>query len=697
VPPTHAQALQALTYQEILKIGEKFEKKFEAKNERIIEENKKAMDEIIKENDEVLRFEADLRIKFHVDNVTKKLNDEWEEKFKFLMEKHRNEMNEMRKIYDESRQLFCEFTTKKSEEKTRNLLEKCANETEQNLLEKWQLSVDEDLMTKLISQVIDLQNVMQERINNYDAKERMIISKLRNEYLSKMDMQNHLMTCRHTTELFHLMNVVKQNWQEKIDNIRREYEAKIAILELQFDLLPSHQSKSIILSIWNKFYKTLTTTEFDVNKLNECERALLDKIHHIQNDLIENCDDISSRVLIIQEEVDSLGIGKHPFKSTLLDNDNDENGAQTNVEKFSNDLSVELQWEKYNPIESISDADDYDVALDDVNDDFAQDPFLSSIFHEMSHTENMESIVSKIASSIIDKIKSTSNDDDEGKVENFVSNILRIFLLANKRVDSRQSLRDEIQRESLGANFGYVRTHFLCLIYAKNCTFYFPINYRHSDLKNIDSHTNILSAIDSLELLQRNSLLNKQKSKMSGFEIDTDSITPPVRISYDDCVPSYLQSPSSAFYYNNPYSFKRMTDDEWQLLKAIEKNLSDEDYEITFNEGEDDTGKRLSTVHFVDDDEPFRKIEAVHRRTNSSTSTKRNSILKKNSSIKGKIQLQSNEKREVEEGGELSKQSNAVDCDISIYLKGCENINNEEIEKIFSTLCDVDENQSQHS
>jgi hypothetical protein len=118
-PIKSIDCLQALTHQGILEIGEKLEEKIE--EARMLENEK-----IIKETQEFMEFECNLRVKFHVENEKKRQEEFWTNEVTQMKTQHEKELAEVTQLYEEAMAILKEFTEKKNQLENKKKLGKVA-------------------------------------------------------------------------------------------------------------------------------------------------------------------------------------------------------------------------------------------------------------------------------------------------------------------------------------------------------------------------------------------------------------------------------------------------------------------------------------------------------------------------------------------------------------------------------------------
>jgi hypothetical protein len=312
------------------------------------------------------RFETKLRIKFHVDSERTKLNEDWQRKFDALKAQHEEDRADLIKMFEDSRNVLRQNARERCREEVESSVAQAISDTRREMSEQCAATISEELE----SQHNLFQQSMEVTLKNHRENDRHRMEELRNQCLKAMDLQNHLMMCRNATELMHLLSVEKRSWQQKVNKMMLEHKAEIESLRaklnaLTSDLLREHQSKSIICALWKKFRASIESV--DKESLTRDERRIFDQIERIQRELIENFDDNSSRIFIIERSETSGSCCR--LRETKECDDwiyrKEENNVSRNVSSVA-----AVEWEKQNS----------------ANTD-ADDTFMSSIFHQMSHAD----------------------------------------------------------------------------------------------------------------------------------------------------------------------------------------------------------------------------------------------------------------------------------------------------------------------
>lgn len=344
-----------------------------------------------------------MRIKFHVEYERAKLNEEWQQHFDELAKDHEKEKKNLIKVFEDSRKVFCEFVAKKCQDEIYKHVEEAVIKTRQEMEVNCSKKIDDELA----QQHTILQESMEATLKNLEANDRDRMNELCNQCLNAMDLQSNLMMCRQITELMHLMSIEKNHWMERMSDLKDKYEMTIKTLENKLNSFivessPEHQSNSFIVALWKRFFKSLKS--IDVNELNGCEREILNEIHRIQSDLIENYDDNLSRIFFVAgDNNNDIDEKQQDFPDENLINDWID---QKDGECLKMESSVAVEWKRQNLSEVIS----------------IEDKFISSISHKMSKanvlTNIHDSMLSKTASSIMTMVKGSEDDDRllEGKI-----------------------------------------------------------------------------------------------------------------------------------------------------------------------------------------------------------------------------------------------------------------------------------------
>lgn len=344
------------------------------------------------------RFEADLKIKFHVEAETKKLNEEWHRRLQELIKIHEVEKNDMKNIIEESRAVLFDSITKKYKEETEKLVEKAKAEVREEMREECAKIIDDELA----QQEKVFEKSMETTLNNLSENDRDKMDKLRNQCLKAMDVQHHLMMCRQITELLHLMSVEKSHWEGRLCEMRVKYEATISSLQARLDtyekrqqhLSREHQSKSTFTTA----LMTALNGIDDVNALDEHEKRIFDEIQRMYRNG-SNDDDVDSRIFTITEP-SSDAQNSH----SIIDKNDWINRNEEEKEMIFPAASVTVEWQHQNASQITSNNSNVDA-------------FMSSIFNKMSVTSQdvylprCQISIPKIVSSIIAAIKESKNDE----------------------------------------------------------------------------------------------------------------------------------------------------------------------------------------------------------------------------------------------------------------------------------------------
>ncbi|KAG5680624.1 hypothetical protein PVAND_010118 [Polypedilum vanderplanki] len=645
---SRTDCLQALTHRGIMEIGEKIEAKITAEHENTVAE-------AVKETEELERFETNLRIEFHVKEAVKKVNEEWQQRYNDLSSKYEEEKENLIKIFQDGRKVFCEYLAKKCQNEIDKSVEKAITDTRREMEEKCSRAIDDELA----QQQAAFQKSMEVTLNNLKANDRDRMNELRNQCLKAMDVQSHLMMCRQITELMHMMSVEKEHWRKRFKSVKEEYEKKIISLEMRLnsfvgELSREHQSKSIIIALWRKFFKSLNA--IDVDKLTQHEQRLFYEFQQIQCDLIESYDNDGSnfsRIFTLESEQQQIAQDQKSLDNNEHCDDDNMDCCFKNIDECiqtgsikSTDSSVAVKWEQqyHSPTETNSN----------------EDSFMSSIFHGASQTDAEKSAISKIASSIIAMVR---NSTDEQQLKAVIAGMLNelartrgnlmttagIDLIILPKVVSELKIRDS--KEIIEKRISFITN------------------------ETVEHPLKLLSAIDSLEILSRQSMKDKEqeiklndifvsiasseasinlqnltpRNSQNLISTNSDNLTPQNSIESNiDILPSYMKIPC----------FQQCDNvEKWNQLKLIEevqsKLLS--------------KSQRKSSITFSET--PRDRI--------SSQSSERHSILKQNSK-----NFHYNE---------LKQEENVL---FSINEKCRETLKNMKVKSILQMLCDDDTNNN---
>lgn len=317
------------------------------------------------------------------------------------MEIHVEEKNDMVKIFQEARTIFCEFIAKKCKE-SEKLVEKARADTRDEMKAECTKIIDDELA----NQHKTFEESMETTLNNLRANDRDRMNELRNQCLNAMDVQHHLMMCRQITELLHLMSVEKRHYEAKLSELKDKYDRTISLLQSQHPqshLSGEHQSKSIFTAALTK-----TLDSVNVNTLDEHEKRIFDEIHRIMAN-----NDRDSKIFIVTEASSSAVENSR----NIIDENDWINRKEDEMRLQRTSASVAVQWEKQDPTCNV----------------FNDDTFMSSIFNRMSTDVERPSLgaTQKIASSIIAMVRE-SNDDK--LLEESINELLHNMVTKHQRI-----------------------------------------------------------------------------------------------------------------------------------------------------------------------------------------------------------------------------------------------------------------------
>lgn len=259
---------------------------------------------------------------------------------KALISLHEDEKQCLMKVYDEAQHLLKEF-----------ILGKCRCEAEKSVSEAVVKSKAE--MEEKISEIVDkevaeqsvlYQEQMRNTIRNLESNNKDRIDEMTNQCLKAMDVQNHLMVCRHLTEMMHMMTVEKQRWRRRMMDMKNEYESIVGKSHIasanSATESQDHQSKSIKY-LWMEFGKQLD--DVNVKALDESEQRIYNKIREFHGELV-------------MEHTASLAIDKEATVSRLADvNSTHELNTvckhQPGNRESPNFSEISAQWERIDNFE----------------------------------------------------------------------------------------------------------------------------------------------------------------------------------------------------------------------------------------------------------------------------------------------------------------------------------------------------------
>jgi hypothetical protein len=293
-----------------------------------------------------IRFEANQRIKFHVENETKKVQEEWEEKLNQLKMQHDKEIESLVKLHEEKSEkrekIECKISTesvkfKQKENPTKNFN---SNTNIDDMKSEMEKKCKEAIDKELVFQTASFQEQMENTLKNLNVNDRDRMEKMRNQCLEALDIQHHLMACKQITEMMQLLATqYKQNRLMKMD-VKNEHESIIAAAS---GVNPRNNQSKSIKHLWEGFLGQVDDIQNET--LDTDEREILDKIQQIRNELsgkpCQLCGDESDEILIISESNDRENETNLKW---LYHNIND-----ADVRKISARPTVE--WEKSEPVE----------------------------------------------------------------------------------------------------------------------------------------------------------------------------------------------------------------------------------------------------------------------------------------------------------------------------------------------------------
>lgn len=348
------------------------------------------------------RFEADQRIKFHVENETKKLNEEWQRRMEELTLQNEAEKSCLRKIYEEGRELLSKFIMEKCSKESEELMGKMLAEVRVEMEKKCSETVDRELAQQSVLFEEQLQNTL----SNLEANDKDRMEEMKSQCLVAMDLQSHLLICQKVTEMIHMMTMERKRWRMKLTDVKRENERIVGTIDKK-----RRVAKESTLDDQSKSIKTSTTEMLqqldgvDVRIFTD-EKRNFQEIHHQNHDdvMIEAAQqklcDLDEVLIIRQPSVTQDKLMSDDASVDWID-------RKHNVDcKGKHLFPSSVSWNK----------------LDTYSEPFQQS-FTSSIFQRFSqpNASMQSSSPEKLASRIIKMVKETS---DERQLQRNVASII---------------------------------------------------------------------------------------------------------------------------------------------------------------------------------------------------------------------------------------------------------------------------------
>ncbi|CAO1414677.1 unnamed protein product [Diamesa serratosioi] len=389
--PLKTDCLQALTHQGILEIGKKFEAKIEERHSMKIAK-------AVKEAENFASFEANLKLKFHVDYITKNLNQEWQNKIDDLVKKHEYDKNFLIESFQDSREIMRQLMAQKIQDKENptRLIEKAVNDTK----ELMKTQCNEAINNELALQTANFNEAMHKTLKNLEINDKNKLDKMRNECLKAMDVQSSLFNCKQMTELMHVMAMEKQSFRIKLSAIKKQHDLEMK--EMREELTIQSIKNKSLTGLWNEFL--IDIQQLQIEKFTDYEKKIYQEINYIENQLTEvsevdinakskeSLESEQSQLIIIQENVNYYCSG------TNLDwiSGNVVNCQQ----KAMNKANIDVSWQKS--------ANDVELNYENKFSNYIFKPPNSEFLETSDQTSNTAKI-------IVDVVR---NKNDEKTLEN---------------------------------------------------------------------------------------------------------------------------------------------------------------------------------------------------------------------------------------------------------------------------------------
>ncbi|CRK92940.1 CLUMA_CG006624, isoform A [Clunio marinus] len=521
--PTHSEKMKALTHVGVLEIGRKIEEKNDLEQE-------KRISEAIYGTEELARFEEDNKIRFHVKQASLESDEECQKRINDLISKHEYEKTKLRKTYDDARDLLTKFTSKKFQIEMGKVRTKAYDEAESEMNGK---------VLEIVDREIANQNILcQEQINNtlknMEINNRDRINEMKNQCLKAMDVQNHLMTCRHITEMMHMMTVQKRYWSRQISDMKNDLENLMGTLPK--NSFPHHQSKSI-----KRLFMELVSQIHNVNneELDETEKTLLDGIRQLHSELL-----MTSNSEEMTQGYENSIRSKENVKTEHDDRLIDIHCIETSNLKLLS--SIEVQWEK---IENVD------------NEMFPSNSFLLTVFNRFNMVRSRQSVSTSNNSSF----EPTMTDNDS-------LNILESFSLAD-------AMAPAVAIIPMPKTEDFHAKDSLTLMNKR-------VSIRENGNESVFDHVRLLSTVDSVELLNNEKIISNErflnKSSSSSQQNSKCQISSKSSSEKSLQVPKYMRKPKPL----HRHLYARMTDEDWKRLRKVVESSKrpKRDSSIQFNE-----------------------------------------------------------------------------------------------------------------
>lgn len=299
--PLKTDCLQALTHQGILEIGKQFEAKIE-------QQNSKRIAKAVKEAEKLADFEANLKLKYHVDYITKKLNKEWQNKFDAVVKQHEYDNNFLLESYEDSREILKQLMTKTIEDKENcsELVQSAINDTKEQMKNQ----CNEAINNELALQSANFNEAMHKTLKNLEINDKNKLDKMQNECLKAMDVQSNLFNCKQVTEVMHVMAMEKQSFKIKLSEIQRKHDIDLKEMQEELTKMKQRTEEKSLNKLWNEFL--IDIQQLQIEKFTDYEKRIYQKINYLEKQLVElseagikvnSKESQESQLYIIQEHV----------------------------------------------------------------------------------------------------------------------------------------------------------------------------------------------------------------------------------------------------------------------------------------------------------------------------------------------------------------------------------------------------------
>lgn len=525
--PLKTDCLQALTHQGILEIGKQFEGKIEERN--LIK-----IANAVEEAENFANFEANLKLKYHIDYLTKKQNEEWQNKFDEVVKKHEYDKNNLIESYEDTiRQLMSQEVQGK--ENPTELDNNAVIDTK----EQMQNQINEPINNDLALQTVNYNEAMYKTLKNLEINDKNKLDKMQNECLRAMDVQSNLFNCKQMTVVMHVMAMEKQSFRIKLSQIQKKHDFEMK--KMQEELKKQSKEKKSLNRLWNEFL--IDIQQLQIEKFTDYEKKIYQQTNYLENQLNvlsdananvnykESLKSEQSQLIIIQENVNY----HHGSGTDLAGN---VNNCQ---QKAVNEANIEIIWQK--------NASDLELNY--------EKNFSNYIFQtpNIEYRETSDQIA-HTATVIIDAVR---NKKDEKTLKKIVINeIGGVFLKMSKindYFDPRKSIdlvmpktSSVVIKDSLDA-----------------------FTKRVSILSDPVEQNQLVEAVDSFEILsQKPNLSNSLRNSVAAVEKTSDVIK-----RHFNKTPPYMAIPTN---------YKKMSDKDWENIEGLVDSKNQRNTTVQFDE-----------------------------------------------------------------------------------------------------------------